>query len=249
MINALIIDDEFSARQNLKNLLSLFCPQVKIIGEADGVQDGIRSLNKRTLDLVFLDIYMNDGSGFDLLDAFPEPPFDIVFTTAYDQFALKAFDYHAINYLLKPINPEKLVSTIDRLQSALGQSKGTSQFSNLVEDIRTKQFDKITLSTKEGLFVIPLNDIICLESSGGYTTFHRVNGERITIAKTIKEYEEILPRTDFFRIHRSYIVALKYIKGIMAEEGGYLLTINNTKLPIARRKREDLIGLLKKDSL
>ncbi|MEM9917410.1 MAG: LytTR family DNA-binding domain-containing protein [Bacteroidota bacterium] len=246
MLKVLIIDDEFTARQALKNLLNMFCPQVKVVGEADGVQEGISLLQNTKADIAFLDIKMNDGSGFDLLDAFPAPDVQIIFTTAYDQFALKAFEYHAANYLLKPIMPKKLQAIIDRLNTSIDKS---SDPKGLISDFKNRTLEKLTLSTNEGYYILPIQKIVRLESSSSYTTFHTLDGEQIIIAKTIKEYEDLLPPEFFFRIHRSHIVNLQHVKCILKEEGGYLLTSDKARLPIARRKKDRLIKYFKNNSL
>ncbi|MEO1516863.1 MAG: LytTR family DNA-binding domain-containing protein [Bacteroidota bacterium] len=250
MIKALIIDDEATARQAVRNLLKLFCPQVEVVGEAEGVQQGMALLKSTESDVAFLDIKMTDGSGFDLLDALPSLNTNIVFTTAYDQFALKAFDYHAMNYLLKPIAPAKLQAVIDKLSESSDRTQHSLQhFAELITDFQNQKLEKITLSTSEGYFILPLDQIIRLESSGSYTTFHSLRGEQIVIAKTIKEYEDLLPPNLFYRIHRSHIVHLHHVKGIMKEEGGYLLTVDDARLPISRRKKDKLIQYFKDNSL
>ncbi|MEM9918348.1 MAG: LytTR family DNA-binding domain-containing protein [Bacteroidota bacterium] len=250
MIDVLIIDDEPGARQHLKYLLHTHCPTVRIKGLADGFRTGIDFLKTTKVQLLFLDINLKDGTGFDLLDEFQSPDFKVIFTTAYDNFAIRAFQYHAIHYLLKPIIPEALIQSVQYFNRTAKDFQTTAQqLSALLRNVKAKEFKTITLSTQEGLFVLPLEDIIRLESEGNYTTFFSLNGDSIVVARTIKAYAELLPETLFFRIHRSHIINIRHIKGIMKGQGGYLLSSDNQHLPIARRKKEVLIKRIKENSL
>ncbi|MEL6626456.1 MAG: LytTR family DNA-binding domain-containing protein [Bacteroidota bacterium] len=250
MKNAIIIDDEFGARNTLSGLLQLNCPEINLMGEADSVPSGIHLLEKVKPDLLFLDIRIHDQTGFDLLAHFPQPTFQIIFTTAYDQFALQAFRYHAVAYLVKPILPSELIAAVDQVKTSAHSLEHSLQaLHHFLNDLQAKRFDRITLSTNEGLWVLSLDDIIRLESDGNYTIFHTLHQDKILIAKTIKEYEKILPADTFIRIHRSHIININCIKAILKEEGGYLLSTDNARLPIARRKRELLLEFLKKNSL
>lgn len=239
-----IIDDELDARQVIRTLLETFCPEVEICGEADSVENAYMLIRQTQPDAILLDISMDDGSGFDLLDKFKQPSFKVIFTTAHDEFALKAFRYHAMDYLLKPIKPVELVQAIDLVKSENTEDYQT-KISNLLDSTRTKKFDKITLTSQEGTSFVNIDQIVYLESDGSYTTFYLINKEKYLITKPMKEFEELLSEHDFFRLHQSYIVHLPFVKKVLREDGGYVLMEGDFKVPIARRRKEEFFELLK----
>lgn len=244
-LTSIIIDDEPDARQSLQFLLTKHCPEIDIIDTAEGVSCGLQMIEKVKPQVVFLDIKMQDGTGFELLDQCPNPSFQVIFTTAHDDFALKAFRYHAIDYLLKPIDPKELYQTIHLVHKRIHQQAfQQQQLFDLLENSKASRFDKLTLSTSEGLVFLKVEDIIYLQSEGNYTFFVTQQGEKIMVSKTIKNYEEILPSEKFHRIHQSYLLNLSYLKKFLKEEGGMLLLTNGEKLPVSRRKKEGLLKLL-----
>ena len=195
--------------------------------------------------LLFLDIQLEDGTGFDLLKLLgPDSLRQVVFMTAFDEFAIKAFQYNAIDYLLKPINPDEVIRVVKKAikQHQLHQSK--QQINSLLDDVRQKKFDKITLTSQEGLIVLKLTEIQYLKSAGSYTTIYYGAGEKVTITKLLKEFEDLLPNTCFFRSHQSYIVNLDYIRKVLKEDGGMILLDSGMKVPVSRRKKEQLIEWL-----
>ena len=239
-----IIDDEPDARQSLRTLLNTLCPEVEICGEADSVESGYVLLRQTNPHGVLLDISMDDGTSFDLLDKFQRPNFQVIFTTAHDEFALKAFRYHALDYLLKPISPVELAQTIDRIKTEMPEDFPT-RISHLLESTRTRQLNKITLTSQEGMVFLDLDQIIHLESEGSYTTFYVANGERHVIARPMKDFEEMLPEDDFFRLHQSHLVRMSSVKKILREDGGYALMENGNKVPIARRRKDEFMELMR----
>lgn len=243
-----IIDDEPDARQALHTMLNMLCPDAEICGEADGVQSGYVLIRQRRPHAVLLDISMEDGTAFDLLDKFPHPEFQVIFTTAHDEFALKAFRYHALDYLLKPINPEALAQAIDRIKPELPEGI-PAQISNLLESARTRQLNKITLTSQEGMVFLQLDQIVRLESEGSYTTFYLLNKERHIITRPMKDFEELLPETVFFRLHQSHIINLFFVKKILREDGGYALLEDGAKVPVARRRKDALMEVLRQQNL
>ena len=250
MIRTLIIDDEPMAYRTLKSLLDIYCPEVNVIGKAEDLATGIGLIQRVNPEVVFLDIHLKGHSGFDLLDQISKPDFHVIFTTAHDEFALKAFRYHAIDYLLKPIIPQELIRAVEKVQRTTPQiQKISQQISGLLDNIKKQSFQSLTLSTHEGLHILPLDHIIRLESSGNYTSFFTTSQEKVVIAKGIKEYDDLLPSPPFFRIHQSHIVNLRQIKKLMKGDGGYVLSSDNARLPLARRKKDHLIEYLKTHSL
>ena len=242
-MKAVIIDDEPDARSVLRRLAADFWPECQLVGEADGVQSGVRLLRQMPADVVFLDIQLGDGTGFDLLDFFPHPPFQVVFVTAYDNFALRAFRYHAIDYLVKPVAPNEFIQAADRLKAGVPALQ-MPLLEPLKASFREKKVDKIVVNTSDGMSFIPLDHILRMESDGSYTTFFLNTGEKVIASRLIKEFEELLPETDFCRIHQSHIVQVKYVRKFLKEDGGYALMSNGDKIPVSRRKKDAFLALL-----
>ncbi len=239
-----IIDDEYDARESLRMLITSLCPDVEICGEADSVAEGYAMIRQTNPEGVLLDISLEDGTGFDLLDKFPQTTFQVIFTTAHDEFALKAFRYHALDYLLKPINPVDLAQSIDRVKNKPPEDFST-RISNLLESTRTGELRKLTLTSQEGMIFLRLDQIAHLESEGSYTTFYLLNQERHVVSRPLKEFEDILPTNEFFKLHQSHLVNLSLVKKVLREEGGYALMENGCKVPIARRRKEEFLEVMR----
>lgn len=248
MIRVAIVDDEAATRTLLRRLFKDYFPDVQLIGEADSVASGIELLKTNPPELLFLDIQMPDGSGFDLLSHFDQPNFHLIFITAFDQFALKAFQYNAIDYLLKPLDPRSLREALDKLRKQTELAL-RPRLNGLMETMESRQAKKIALSSAEGYAFYKLEEIIRLESSGNYTTFYIEGGNRTTVAKTIKEYEDILPEHLFFRVHQSHIVSLQHVRKFLKADNGQALMADGCKVPVSRRKKDVFIQLLTKYTL
>lgn len=249
MISVVIIDDESKARTTLKELLLSICPEVEVLGEADGVNSGIQLLSKLRPDAVLLDIQMNDGTGFDLLDQLPRVDFQIVFATAYEEFALQAIQYHAFHYLLKPIDPDQLQSVCHEIKKEKANQLPGQRLERLLESIQSQKIENIALPTSEGIIYLKLQEIIRLESKGNYSFFHTTGREKVVVSRTLKEFEKILPTDLFFRVHQSHIVNLREVRKYMKEDGGYALMVDATKVPISNRNRNDFLRRLEQMSL
>ncbi len=241
---AVLCDDEPQSRLTLKVFLNDYCPDVEIVGEADGVMAGIQLIRQARPDVVFLDVEMEDGTGFDLLKKFPNPSFQVIFTTAYNDFALKAFRYNALDYLLKPIDIDELIQAVDRISPGKLSPSHTEQITALLEANHIGRFEKIAVSSNEGLHFLNLKDIVRLESDINYTTFHLASSERITVSKTLKTFEELLPEGEFYRPHQSHIVNLGYVKKVLREEGGYLVMEDGFKIPLSRARKDEFLNLV-----
>lgn len=244
-MRVIIIDDEFHSRENLKALLREHCPQLELIGEADGVESGFQLIRQLKPQAIFLDIAMQDGSGFDLLDRFDHFSFQVIFQTAFDNFAIKAFRYHALDYLLKPVDIDDLKKAVARLSSQAEPTDLTQQLTSLLELNRKQHFEKIVLTAAEGLHFVELNDIIRLQSEGNYTTFFLDSGERIVVTKTLKNFENLLATNGFFRTHQSHLVNLDFVTKVLREDGGFALLKGGYKVPISRKKKDKFIAALK----
>lgn len=245
MVKAVIIDDEKKARIALVGLLERYCPNVIISGEAEGVQDGIRKIKSTEPDVIFLDIQMKDGSGFRLLESFDEVNFEIIFTTAFDQYAIKAIKYSALDYLLKPIIPDELIEAVQKVEEKkiIKNANINQNINVLLDNIKNKNNEskKIILSTAEKIHVIPVSDILRCESDNYYTNFFFTNGKKLLISKTLKENERMLAEHNFIRPHKSHLINVAYIKGYMKNDGGFILMSDNSKVPVSRRRKELII--------
>ena len=244
MIKAVIIDDDVNLREVMKGLLELYAPDINVIGEADSVKSGVEIVNKLNPQVVFLDIQMNDGTGFDMLEKLSEingkVTSHVVFITAYEHYAIKAFRFSALDFLLKPVGPDELEDVVDKIRKVLEQNNDYSHIDLLLENIRKKadNFKRIALSNSDGIHLIDIADIIRCESNDNYTKFIIKNRKTILISKTLKEYEELLTVHDFLRIHQSHLINLAYVKSYEKKENGFVIMSDDSRLPISQRKKE-----------
>lgn len=251
MITAVLIDDDANLRNGMKGLLARYAPEIKIIGEADSVQTGVETMKLLEPQVVFMDIQLGEGTGFDILEAIAhqkgKSTSHIVFITAHEQYAIKAFRFSALDFLLKPVDPEELEKVIVKIKDTLSKKDNYAHIDLLLENIRKKvdNFKRIALSTSDGIHLFEISDIIRCESEDNYTKFHIKNNKPILISKTLKEYEELLTEHGFERIHQSHLINLSYLKSYIKKDGGYVVMADNSNLPISQRKKERLQELLK----
>ena len=245
MLRTIIIDDEESVRRTLEKLLKRDCQNVKLVAEADGVNSGVETIKKYHPDLILLDIKMDDGTGFDLLKQLEPVDFKVIFITAYDQYAIKAIKFSALDYLLKPVDPEDLIEAVNKAEKMvmheLNRQLDTLEANMLTQD---KSKKKIILKTFDNIHLVKLNDIVYCESNDNYTNFHLLNNKKILVSNTLKEYDEMLSEFGFFRAHKSYLINLIHIDRFEKADGGTIVLINEIKLPVASRKKEQLLEML-----
>jgi two-component system LytT family response regulator len=246
MLNAIIVDDEVSGAKGLERLLSRYCPSVEVIALAHSIDDAEQKITTLKPDIVFLDIEMPFGSGFDLLRRIKEINFEVVFTTAYSQYAIKAFKHNAIDYLLKPVDPDELIVAVKKCEQK--KDKGKIDLKR-IEDLFTSlaqpnKIHKLPVNTQDGIIYLELAKVLRLEADGNYTIIHLAEGKQFTSSKTLKEYEEMLPSREFFRIHKTNLVNLNYIKQYIKGEGGEILLSDGTVLEVSRYKKSELLSLL-----
>jgi two-component system, LytTR family, response regulator len=248
MIRTIIVEDENKARETLVNMLGMYCPSVDIVDQADCVEKGVKSINYNNPDLVFLDIQMPDGTGFDLLKKLKDQNFKLVFTTAFEEYAIKAFKFSAIDYLLKPIDPEDLVKTITKIERIIEDENNQIKLKALLENIETisTEVKKIVLKTAESIHIVKVKDIIRCESSSNYTSFFFRDGKKLLVSKTLKEFDEMLSDYGFFRVHQSHLVNTQYITSFEKSDGGFLAMSDDSKIPVSYRKKESLLKLFDK---
>jgi two-component system LytT family response regulator len=257
-IRSIIIDDETNSRHTLRSLLALCAPEVIVEGEAKNAAEARIQIDQKKPDLVFLDIQMPGEDGFELLRSVNNPAFKVIFTTAYQQYAAKAFRYSAVDYLLKPIDPDELIAAIKKI-TADRQPINPSQVEILQEHFEHfkktdhKPFQKkpsgdmkLALAIQDGVYFVQLKDIIWCEGIGAYTKFHIVNQPPILISKVLKEYEEILEDFYFFRTHKSSLINLEHVKKFVRGEGGQVWMSNGSEIEVSRRRKEELVDLLSK---
>lgn len=244
-LTTIIIDDEPRARETIKNMLMLYCPQLDVLGEAASVASGVELIKKIQPEVVFLDIQMPDGSGFDLLKQLETIDFSLVFVTAFDEYAIKAFKFSAVDYLLKPIDPDELIKSIERIK--IHRKNDSIDLEMILHNLRDlkKENKKLVLKTAESIYVVGVTDIISCESSGNYTYFYFTNEKSILVSHTLKEYEEMLKEFSFLRVHQSHLVNLEHIKRYDKSDGGMLVMSNDKIVPVATRKKEMLLNVLK----
>lgn len=249
-MKVLIVDNEKSIRDTIKSALSAFCPQVSSISEAANIKSGIEKINSFKPDLLLLDIELDEGTGIDLLNKFESKiDFSIVFVTAHSKYAIDAFQHNAIDFLLKPINPEELVKCIHKIEKKIQNELLLSQFQNFKNhDQMPSTFDrKITLREQNAIHILKTSEIIYCFSEGNYTSVHTTSSsKKIVISKNMKYFEDLLNAFDFIRIHNSYLVNSKKIEKYDKGDGGFITLSGGVKIPVSQRKKENLIAMLKK---
>lgn len=247
IIPAIIIDDEVSNVQLLKKMLEYNCPSVEIIATETDARKAIAVLEELQPRLVFLDVEMPHLNGFDILKKLEPLEFEVIFVTAYSQYAIEAFEHHAAGYVTKPINAQKLAAAVQAaLKRIEEKTVNKTLFSLLDQNHRATQPDKIPLSTGNGLIFVKLSDIIYCESSGNYTHFYLQDGRKNIVSRQLGDYEKLLPESNFIRIHDKYIINLAYIKEYKKGSGGEVLLENGKELPVSSRRKEDFLARFEK---
>ncbi len=249
-IRTALIDDNPHAIQILRSDLARMFPEIEIVGEADGVVQGAKLLRQTKPDLLLLDIQMGDGTGFDLLEIVPDLSFQLIFTTAHDEHAIRAFRFAAVDYLLKPIDPEELRQAVDRAKKLLDLSKNkpanqADQLPVLKAHFYQKESPKtIALHTAEKIQIARLEEILRMEADGNYTVVHFTSGQKLLLTKTLKEFDQLLETAGFLRVHQSHLVNFDHIKEFIKTDGGYLLMADGERVPVAVRKRGEVLERL-----
>lgn len=244
MLRTIIIDDEKHMRQTIRKMLEAYCPDVKVLAEADAVASGVEVISRYKPDLLLLDIKMNDGTGFDLLEKLKPVDFKVIFITAWDKYAIRAFRFSALDYLLKPVDPDELKDAITKASQVMNEDFN-AQLDNLKDHLHSqdKSDKKIILRNADSIFLVNIKDIIYCRSDGNYTRIHCSTCNEIMVSSTLKDYEEILCDYGFFRLHKSYLVNVKYISRFDKAEGGSVILEGDISIPVASRKRELLLEM------
>ena len=251
MIKAIIIDDETHCRKTLDMLLKEYCPDVEVTEHCADAESGVEAIKNYKPDLVFLDIQMPFMNGFEMLEQFSEIPFAVVFTTGYDQYAIKAFRFSALDYLLKPIEPKELIAAVHKIQTQK-QLPASEQFQMLLNKVSNKEnvFPKISVPTSDGYELIPVEQVLYCEAQDNYTYFHLKNKKKIIACRMLKEVEEQLNDFPFFvRVHHSFIVNIKEVTKYVRGEGGYLILSDESSVNVSRNRKEALLKWFKSSKL
>lgn len=246
MIKAVIIDDEKKARNFIESIVRNNFQEIAILAKASSVVEGIKAIAKNKPDIVFLDIEMQDGNGFDVLEGIPERDFDFIFITAYDQYAIKAFKYSAVDYILKPIDVNEFITSIKRilLKRSEGKSSGFDNYKILKENINSQIPSKLAIPYMKGFEYIKVSEIVRFEADGRYTHIYLINGRKLTVSKTIGEYGELINDKTFYKPHKSHLINLNYVKKYVRQDGGFIIMEDDSSVAIARNQREEFIEIM-----
>ena len=247
MIKAIIIEDEKKSQEALKQLLQKYCPEISVYDSAENVKEGIELARKLKPELIFLDVMMPDGSGFDVLEKIRDQQFDLIFTTASEKFAVKAIKYSALDYLLKPIDSEELKSAVKKVLDRKNNLPSEQNLASLLENIKKsdEQYSKITLPTGHAYEIVSIKDIIRCEANDNYTNVYMAGGKKFLVSGTLKHYEDLLPSADFVRVHHSHLVNMSHVVRFLKEDGGYAVMSDGNKVEVSRRKKDDFMKKLK----
>ncbi len=247
MIKAVIIDDEQTSRDILRNYISKYCKDVSIEGEAENISIGYELINKVSPDLVFLDVEMPKGNGFDLLEKFEDINFETIFVTAFDNYAIQAFNYSAAHYILKPVSIDELVAAVEKIKKIKAKEEGSVQTKVLMENIKpeNKLNQKIVLPTQDGFEVVQMQDVVHCEAYDNFTNFYFLNRPKMMICRTLKYYEELLNDMGFLRVHKSHLINVNHVVKYNKGKGGQVTMSDKTMIDVSPNKKEDFMKVFK----
>jgi two-component system LytT family response regulator len=239
-LKAVIVDDEKDAVDFINSIIGEYCPGLKVIGKAYDVKDGVQVIKDLKPDLVFLDVEMPHGTGFDLLTQFPEKEFDVVFITAFNHYAIKAIKYSAVDYILKPININEFIEAVNKVMQKRSSSmfRGNENIKALLENLKTGVPSRLAIPTSDGMEYLNPKDIIRIEADRSYSWFYITGGRKMLVSKNLKEFQDLLSDRHFFRPHNSYLINLKYVKKYIRKEGGYIEMQDGSEIPVSRNRKD-----------
>ena len=244
MKKVLIIDDEKRIRDFVKRMIDSFELDVQVYTDGESVDTGIESIKRIQPDIVFLDIQMPDGTGFDLLNQIGEKRFELIFITAFQEYAIMAIKFSALDYILKPIDAEELKTALVNALDTIDYKKEDTQYEALTHNLNTNQKRKLVLKTQESVHVVDLNEIIRCEADKNYTFFYLNNGKKILVSRTLKDFEVLLGNHGFFRVQQSHLINLEYIDRYDKQEGGSVIMKDGASVPLSTAKKDQFFQLL-----
>jgi len=247
-IKTILVDDEARALTSLEKLLSIHCPEIEVLGSCRDANEAIEMIQQEQPALIFLDISMPGKDGFELLQELPGLSFEIIFVTAYNQYMLQAFQFSAVDYILKPVDYRQLVLAVKRAVQRIDQKTGMQHVETLLYNIRLRdniRKRKLCIPSLRGFQVVESKDIIYCEANSNYTSIHLIHGPEILASKPLLEYENLLHDSGFIRVHKSYLVNMDQIKEYVKGEGGSLILSNGSEVEVSRRRKEELLQRMK----
>ena len=246
MVKVVIIDDEKISRETIKFLLADYFPEVTVSAEAESVDDAVKIIEEQNPELVFLDIEIKGGTGLHVLQRLKKRDFKLIFITAFNDFAIKAIKFSAIDYILKPINEFEFKNGVERAILEIGKISNSSQTDALFANQESTKERKLVLRTSQEIHIVNISEIVHCVSDNAYTTFRLNTGEKIVVSKGIGEYADLLAGFGFLRPHQSHLVNINYIKKLDKSDGGFLILKDKTQIPVSSRQKQQLIDLLSK---
>ena len=246
-LTTLIVDDEPDAVNFIRSIIQEYCPRLEVIGTASSAKEGIRIIIDRQPELVFLDVEMPHGSGFDLLAQFPDKSFDVIFITAFNHYAIKAIKFSAVDYILKPININEFIEAVEKVfhKRLSGSSRNANYFA-LLENLKFELPSKLAIPTSDGMEYLKTSDIIRVEADRSYSWFFLTDKRKILVSKNLKEYQELLGEQKFFRSHHSHLINLWHVKKYIRQEGGAIEMDDGSQVPISRTRRDLFLDQMSK---
>lgn len=238
MKKVLIIDDENRTRNLISNMIQSFGLDIETIPEGENVKSGIEAIKKHNPDIVFLDIQMPDGTGFDVIQSIPDKNFEVIFITAHEEFAIKAIKFSALDYLLKPVDPLELKAALEKALNAVDNQNDSSQYDALNTNMNPSEKRRLVLKTQESVHVVELDEIIRCEADRNYTSFFLQNNKKILVSKTLKEYETLLAGHNFLRVQQSHLININYVDRYDKKNGGAVVMKDGSEVPLSPAKRD-----------
>lgn len=239
-IKTIIVDDEPNAVDFINSIIQEYCQELEVVGKANNVTEGIQRINEKKPDLVFLDVEMPNGTGFDLLANYPDKEFDVVFITAFNHYAIKAIKFSAVDYVLKPINITEFIEAVNKVirKRTEDPSHGNDSFKVLMENLKSAQPSRLAIPTADGMEYLNPKDIIRIEADRSYSWFYLTGNRKILVSKHLKEFQDLLGDRSFFRSHNSALINLKYVKKFVRKDGGYIEMTDGAQVPVSRNRKD-----------
>ena len=239
-LKTVIIDDEVNAVDFISSVISEYCPDLDVAGKANDVTEGVKKIQELKPDLIFLDVEMPNGTGFDLLTQFPEKDFDVIFITAFNHYAIKAIKFSAVDYILKPINISEFIEAVNKVVHKRSNPpfNTNENFRILMENLKTAAPSRLAIPTSDGMEYLNPKDIIRIEADRSYSWFYLTGNRKILVSKHLKEFQDLLGDRNFFRSHNSFLINLKFVHKYVRKEGGYIEMQDGAQIPVSRNRKD-----------
>lgn len=244
MLKTVVIDDEKDAIDFLCGAIDQYCPDARVVGYSTNVADGLKEIELKNPDIVFLDIAMPSGSGFELLNQIPDRNFEVIFVTAYNEHAIKAFRYSAIDYLLKPVDISELVAAVNKVARPVSRTN-LNVVNVLLDNLRSGSPRKLSLPTTAGYEYVLLDDIIRIEADRSYCCFYLTQHRKYLVSRCLNDYHQLLENNNFFRIHNSHLINMRHVKSYMRRDGGYVEMTDSSQIPVSRNKKDFFLNAMR----